>query len=241
VLLLTAEEVALPLFILLKPEPGAGEDEEDEDEDEEDEDEEDREEFAERMRRYRIILGCEEDWEREEWFGEGTRIEPEDIVEIAKPPCAVEPAPLVEEQKAMDKELGPQKAWVSDAEIEASLKAAIERLEEEAPTPLRDRIVYAYSKAVGGKFNQNVDLANIRRALPDVAREELDAELERMHFEKEITLSGTDNQSGLTPETRAVCLDLKGQSMHGLLIASSSHTALAEELGGLLALLGGGS
>ena len=161
-----AEEVALPLFILLEPEPGAGQEDWE------------REELAEPEREYERKMRDEEDWETQKGLADGPNIEgvkgeltPEDTVEIANPAPAVEPVPLIEKHEAMDAEVRPtQGVGNTDADIDAALEAAMREIEaEEAPTPavsLRDQIVCAYSKAVGGKFNQNVDLADLRRAFP---------------------------------------------------------------------------
>jgi hypothetical protein len=225
-----AEEVALKQFILLEPEPGAVEKDWE------------REELAELERQYLgnppYLVGIENDWETREFTSshwKGTRNKggegeqgPGNFAKIAKPRRSVKSLP--------DKE---QTLYVSEADIEADFDRAL--AEAPPPTrPLHDRIVEAYTHATGGKFNQEVDLADIRRALPDVARPDLDAELKRMHLEKEIKLSPGNNPGALTPEVRTGGLVFKGQHMHGLWITHNPRAALDEALAGILALLGGG-
>lgn len=83
---------------------------------------------------------------------------------------------------------------------------------------VRDRIVDAYLASTGGKFNASGDLASIRKALPDVPRNELDAELLRMQRANEGVLYPNDNKPSLTQADRDAAIRVGGEPAHILWI-----------------------
>ena len=94
-----------------------------------------------------------------------------------------------------------------------------------APEPpsgsLEERVRDAYT-AAGGTPRNPVTVADLRQALPDVPKADLDAALQRMHLQPGMTLSGSDNPAG---ESRAVldaAVDFKGLPKHRLWITARS-------------------
>lgn len=71
---------------------------------------------------------------------------------------------------------------------------------------LSDRIADACMKLGGGRANVRVRLADLRRQLPDVAREDLDTMLLQMSRDHTLTLYRLDNPAEVQAEDRAAAL-----------------------------------
>lgn len=85
----------------------------------------------------------------------------------------------------------------------------------EAQASLEPRIREAYSKISGGKENVRVLLSDLRKELPDVPRETLDAELLRMQGKgRGVTLMRLDDPQQRTKEIEAAALDIIGEKRH---------------------------
>jgi hypothetical protein len=92
---------------------------------------------------------------------------------------------------------------------------------------LRRRIVDAYADVEGphgkraGQFNARVDLADLRQKLPNVPREQLDAELKRMHVDQNLgaNLYHDDNHAMVTAEQHRASIQAFGNEKNILWIS----------------------
>ena len=83
-----------------------------------------------------------------------------------------------------------------------------------APPPAAPDLRAAYLRLTGGRFNAPVRLAELRAALPGIARDALDATLIKAHGRDGVRLSGSDNPPELGAADHAAALDYKGEAMH---------------------------
>jgi hypothetical protein len=79
---------------------------------------------------------------------------------------------------------------------------------------LEAAVIRAYLQASGSAWNVWVNLAEIRRRLPDVPRLELDRELLRLERAKRAVLYPIDDPQAIRPEDAAAALDIAGFKRH---------------------------
>jgi hypothetical protein len=79
---------------------------------------------------------------------------------------------------------------------------------------LEEAVVRAYLQASGSAWNVWVRLAEIRRRLPDVPRQDLDRELLRLERTKRGVLYRIDDPQDIRPEDAAGALDVAGFKRH---------------------------
>lgn len=84
-------------------------------------------------------------------------------------------------------------------------------------SPVSDRVSEVYQQLSKGG-DDYVFLSDLRAALPDVSREDLDRALVQMQEGRKIVLDPYPLRSSLTPEQRAAGLQLGPQEMHMLVV-----------------------
>jgi hypothetical protein len=84
---------------------------------------------------------------------------------------------------------------------------------------LEERVRKAYAELVGHPGG-HVMVADVRDALPDVARSELDVVLVRMNLSADVHLTPESNQKALTARERAGAVHIGNQQRHLLAIVS---------------------
>ncbi|MEW5723128.1 MAG: hypothetical protein AB1896_08480 [Thermodesulfobacteriota bacterium] len=72
----------------------------------------------------------------------------------------------------------------------------------------------AYQRLSGGRWNVRVRLSDLRRALPDMPRPDLDAALLRMQDEEKLVLYHLDDPLDRGPDDEEAALDIVGHKRH---------------------------
>ncbi len=85
---------------------------------------------------------------------------------------------------------------------------------QDAPAELPERIRAAYTQASGGQSQVRVKLADLRRLLPDVPREALDAGLLGLQESGALSLYPNNDPWDLRPEDRDAAIDILGEKRH---------------------------
>ncbi len=76
------------------------------------------------------------------------------------------------------------------------------------------RIEEAYLKASGGKWNVRVRLADLRKAVSPMSREELDTALFTLEEKQRLVLYPLNDPSEIRPEDELAAIDVLGQTRH---------------------------
>lgn len=80
--------------------------------------------------------------------------------------------------------------------------------------PLPERVLQACSRLGGGKLRQRILLADLRRELADVPRDELDRVLLGLQEQERLSLHRLDNAMEVTPEDDRAALSIAGNPRH---------------------------
>lgn len=121
---------------------------------------------------------------------------------------------------------------IHDARAEDALPAARDAAGTLAGAPPGDRIRAAYRILAAGEPGAFVRIADLRRALPDVPRGELDAALDRMYRDQQVNLVPQADQMSLTGADRQSALRIGGENKHRISIedlAAGAATAPAAD------------
>lgn len=114
-------------------------------------------------------------------------------------------------------EAAPVPATVSKADFElpkfAEETEAVSK--SEPPAPVEDRIRGAVTKLQGSPQRDGVRLSDLRKALPDISREDLDKELLRLFHKRDANLMNLDNPRDIEREAGSG-IPYKGQQLHVL-------------------------
>ncbi len=94
------------------------------------------------------------------------------------------------------------------------LEAVEDNEKEKHPENLEDMIRDAYYRLSDGKWNFRVRLYELRQALPNASRSELDAKLLSMQKEKKLVIYKLDDPSEITPEDDQAAIDILGTKKH---------------------------
>jgi hypothetical protein len=86
--------------------------------------------------------------------------------------------------------------------------------EPEPAGDLTDAIRQAYLGLAGGRWNTRVRIADLRGALPDVARGTLDEELRRLQQNGALVLYSIDDPRDIGPQDQAAAVDVAGAQRH---------------------------
>lgn len=86
--------------------------------------------------------------------------------------------------------------------------------------PARNRVADAYER-LAARPGSPVQVADLRDAMPDLPREEFDAELRQMERDRLILLTPQSNQKVLTERQRRGAVDIGGQDNHLVLMERS--------------------